>query len=294
MLLSYKKEDNSESSIPVIIKTRGHFRRLKENCAYPPLLIQFSGNSEQSSFFYGQSRLKLGMPCQGEEYVIHEWLVYKLYNLLSPQSYRTRLIRVTLEDPKNKKAFSPFYGILLENEHQMAERNNSVLVKRKIRSQQAMQGPFLRMAVFEYLIGNTDWSVEYMQNVNMIARDSISVPVTVPYDFDLAGIVNAPYALPAEELEMRSVRERRYRGYCIQNMNILDSTIVNYNHLKKDIYNIYTGCSLLGPKYVKATVQYLDEFYSTINNPKSLQKEFGYPCDKNGTGNVIIKGLKGE
>ncbi|HEY2350563.1 MAG TPA: hypothetical protein VGH64_16200, partial [Puia sp.] len=81
---------------------------------------------------------------------------------------------------------------------------------------------------------------------------------------------------------------------CIQNMNILDSTIVNYNHLKKDIYNIYTGCSLLGPKYVKATVQYLDEFYSTINNPKSLQKEFGYPCDKNGTGNVIIKGLKGE
>lgn len=295
MFLSYREGDSSESSIPVKVTTRGHFRRLKENCVYPPLLIHFSENNAQSSsIFSGQSKLKLGMPCQGEEYVVHEWLVYKLYNLLSSQSFRARLIKVTLEDPKNKKAVSPFYGILLEDEHQMAKRNNSVLVKRKIRPQQTMQGPFLRMAVFEYLIGNTDWSVEYMQNIKLIARDTISVPMTVPYDFDMSGIVNAPYALPAEELEMRSVRERRYRGYCVQNMKIFDSTIVYYNQLKKDIYNIYTGCSLLDARYVKATVQFLDEFYSIINNPKSLQREFGYPCDKNGTGNVIIKGLKGE
>lgn len=295
MILSYSGEDSTVISIPVKVKTRGHFRRLKENCLYPPLLIQFNENNEQSSsYFSGQPKLKLGMPCQGEEYVVHEWLVYKLYNLLSPQSFRARLLRVTLEDPKNKKAVSPFYGILLEDEHQMAKRNNSVLVKRKIRSQQTVQGPFLRMATFEYLIGNTDWSVEYLQNIHLIATDSLSVPVTVPYDFDLSGIVNAPYALPAEELEMRSVRERRYRGYCVQDMKIFDSTIVYYNQMKKDIYDIFTGCPLLEAKYIRTTVQFLDEFYSTINNPKSLQRDFGYPCDKNGTGNVIIKGLKGE
>ena len=73
---------------------------------------------------------------------------------------------------------------------------------------------FLKMAVFQFMIGNTDWSVPYLQNIKFITKDSTKAPLTVPYDFDHAGIVSAPYALPAEELEMSSVLERRYRGYC--------------------------------------------------------------------------------
>jgi predicted metalloendopeptidase len=57
---------------------------------------------------------------------------------------------------------------------------------------------------------------------------------------------------------------------------------------------VYTGCTLLEQKYIKSTTQYLDEFYKTINNPKAWKKEFAYPCDKSGTGNVILKGLKEE
>ena len=148
------------------------------------------------------------------------------------------------------------------------------------------------MAMFEYLIGNTDWSLQYQQNIKLIARDSLSVPYTVPYDFDHAGMVNAPYALPAEELQMRSVRERRYRGYCITDMKQFAETFALYNSLKNDIYKLYTSCQLLDAKSIKAATQYLDEFYNTINNEKKIASEFGYPCDKNGTGNVIIKGLK--
>jgi hypothetical protein len=293
LFLSYRKEDSSEISIPVNVKTRGHFRRLKENCVYPPLLLQFPRNDSQSSVLFHQSaKLKLVMPCRGDEYVVREWLVYKLYNLVTTESFRARLVRVKLEDEKNKKNPSPFYGILLEEEKQMARRNNKVSVNRKIRPEQTLPESFLRMAVFEYLIGNTDWSVQYLQNIKLLAPDSTTVPATVPYDFDHAGIVNAPYALPTEELEMSSIRERRYRGYCVQDMKIFDSTIAVYNRLKKNIYDLYTRCSLLDAKYIKATVQYLDEFYTTINNTKTLQKEFGYPCNKNGTGNVIIKGLK--
>lgn len=73
---------------------------------------------------------------------------------------------------------------------------------------------------------------------------------------------------------------------------MFDEVITRYMNLKKDIYNLYTGCTLLDAKYIKSTVQYLDEFYETISNAKSWQKEFDYPCDKNGTGNVVIKGLK--
>ena len=91
---------------------------------------------------------------------------------------------------------------------------------------------------------------------------------------------------------MSSVRERRYRGYCIHDMKKFDGVIALYNRLKKDIYDIYTDCPLLDAKYIKATIKYLDEFYVTINNADAMQKEFGYPCDKNGTGNVVIKGLR--
>jgi hypothetical protein len=232
------------------------------------------------------------MPCKGDKFIVHEWLVYKLYNLVTAESFRARLVRVTLEDEDHKKMPSPFYGMLLEDEKQMAKRNNSISIKEKIKPYQTMSEPFLKMAVFEYLIGNTDWSVEYMQNIKFIAADSASTPVTVPYDFDLSGIVDAPYALPAPELKMTSVRERRYRGYCIKDMKMFDSTIAFYNGLRKFFYSLYSNCSLLDDKYKKQTFNYLDEFYSTINNPKNLQKEFAYPCFKNGTGNVIIEGLK--
>lgn len=292
MVLTYQGKD-SAISIPVDAKTRGHFRRMKVNCTYPPILLHFSAKDKNpSSIFPEESSLKLVMPCRGEKYVVHEWLVYKLYNLVTPQSFRARLVKVKLEDENNKKMPSPFYGILLENEKQMAKRNNMVEVKEKVRPQQTMQEAFLRTAVFEYLIANTDWSVEFLQNMKLIAADSTAVPFTVPYDFDLSGIVDAPYALPAAELKMSSVRERRYRGYCVTDMSLFDPTIALYNRLRKNIYSLFSDCPLLDNKYKKQTLSFLDEFYSTINNPKKLKEEFGYPCDPGGTGNVIIKGLR--
>lgn len=293
MILKYRKKDGGEISIPAKVKTRGRFRKLKENCYYPPLLVNFSKSEiPQSSIFNKQDKLKLVMPCQGDEYVVREWLLYRLYNLVTPKSFMARLVRVTLDDVKNKKAGSPFYGILLENEKQMAKRNGAVEVVRKIKPEQTEQEAFLIMAVFEYLIGNTDWSVQYLQNIKLVAPDSNAVPIAVPYDFDHAGLVNAPYARPAEELNMTSVIERRYRGYCLKDMKHFEKVIALYNRLKKDIYSLYTECFLLDAKYKKATIKYLDEFYFTINHAGIVQKEFGYPCDKNGTGNVVIKGLK--
>jgi hypothetical protein len=131
-----------------------------------------------------------------------------------------------------------------------------------------------------------------MQNIKLVASDSTAVPFAVAYDFDHAGIVNASYARPAEELRMSSIRERRYRGYCISDMKIFDPVFAVYNKLKPAVYSLYSDCALLDEKYKKATIKFLDEFYETINDPRQVQKEFGYPCDKDGTGNVVIKGLR--
>jgi hypothetical protein len=296
MVLSYKGADSIEQKIPVQIKTRGHFRKDKGNCFYPPLLISFPGKDTISStIFSEQKKLKLVMPCKDDDYVIREWLVYKIYNLVTPKSFRARLVKVQLNDPQKKKQAAPFIGFILEEEKQMATRNQETLfVKKLLRPQQTDMNMFLTMCVFEYMIGNTDWSVEYLQNIKLLVTNTASVPVTVPYDFDHAGIVDANYALPAEELNLASIRVRRYRGYCILDMSRFDQAISQFNSLKNNIYALYNNNPLLDPKYIKSTLGWLDDFYKTINDPKLLKREFGYPCDPNGTGNVIIKGLAND
>ena len=283
MTLSYRGADSLEISIPIDIKTRGHFRKSKDNCAYPPLLLNFSkAKKKPGGIFSEQSKLKLVMPCGDDSYVVREWLVYKLYNLITPESFRARLVKVYLNDTQKKKTATPFFGILLEEEGQMAIRNQRVLVSRKmLRPESTEMNSFLNMAVFQYMIANTDWSIQYQQNIKFLAPDSLTIPHTVPYDFDHAGIVSTPYALPAEELQMTSVRERRYRGFCMGDMSRFGRTIALFNQLKDQFYAVYTHCPLLDAKYVRSTTAFLDAFYKTINDPKDCKKEFTYPCDPN-------------
>ncbi len=131
-----------------------------------------------------------------------------------------------------------------------------------------------------------------MQNIKLIAVDSSTLLSTVPYDFDHAGIVRAPYANPAPALQMRSTLERRYRGYCIPEMSQFTEVFEIFNQLKDDFYALYDGNPLLSSSYQNATLKFLDKFYETINDPKQAQKEFSYPCDRSGTGNVVIQGLR--
>ena len=233
--------DQNEINIPIKIKTRGHFRKIASNCKYPPILLNFQKSSTpENSVFEGQDKVKLVTPCRGDQYVIHEYLVYKLYNLITPKSFKARLVKVIYQDTVKNKSSDPYYGILLEEEKQMAMRNLShSLEKYAIRPESTQKTDFLKMAVFQYMIGNTDWSVQFRQNIKLIAVDSTSLPTTVPYDFDHAGIVRAPYAHPAPELNMSSTLQRRYRGYCIPDMKQFTEAFVTFNQLKDDFYAIY-------------------------------------------------------
>lgn len=291
--LTYKNDNGSTVTLPVKVKARGHFRKLKENCKYPPLLLNFSKETTENTLFDNQNKLKLVTPCQGDKYVIYEYLVYKIYNLISPMSFNVRLVKMTFENLNGKgKSSEPLYGLLIEDEEKMAQRNNMVAIdKTMVRPEQTQPKEFLTMAVFEYLIGNTDWSVQYRQNIKLIAQDSLARPYAVPYDFDHAGLVSAPYAKPAEQLLLSSTRERRYRGYCVQDMKYFDEALAQFNDRRDEIYKLFTDNALLDAGYIKSTSRFLDDFYETINDPKKLIREFQYPCRSDGTGNVVIMGL---
>jgi len=292
MLLQYKNKDSSLLSIKLMVKTRGHFRRLKENCKMPPLLLNFSkGEKTKNSVFEKETKLKLVVPCRGDEYVIREWLAYKVYNLITEKSFRARLVEVDFEDSLSKRKTETHYCILLEDEDKVAARNKSFVWKRKMLNMKDMESDeFKKMAVFQYMIGNTDWGVPYLQNIVLISKDTTKTVYAIPYDFDHAGIVDAPYAGTAEELEISSVRERVYRGYCESDKKNFAETFSLFNRLKNDIYNIYTSCSLLKPKYLKSVTRYLDDFYQTINSNKEIEAEFQKPCKTNMR--VEMKGLK--
>lgn len=287
------QSDQGTFDIPVRIKARGNFRRTMAGCKYPPLFLNFAkSTTPKESIFRGQDKTKLVTSCRGDQFVLNEYLVYKLYNLITPESFKARLVKMTYQDTVKNKSSNPSYAILLEEEKQLAKRNQSKSVEiEKLNPQKTEKEAYIKMAVFQYMIGNTDWGVEYQQNIKLISVDSASIPTTVPYDFDHAGIVRAPYAHPAPELKMTSTLQRRYRGYCMTDLSQITAAFETFNELKDDFYAIYKNNPLLSESYQKQTLKFLDKFYETINDPKKAKEVFSYPCDKNGTGNVIIKGL---
>ena len=287
-------EAGKELVLPVKMCTRGHFRKTMGDCTYPPLLIQFTRSDALSaSLFHDQRKMKLVVPCSGDQYVVKEWLAYKIYGLITPLSFRVRLVRVMLTDTRTGKDAVPFYGMLLEEEDQMARRNGLMAVSRNIQPEKCEKGPFLDLAVFEYLIGNTDWSVQYGQNIKLLGRDSLSVPTAVPYDFDQSGLVNAPYGKPAEELELSNVQVRRYRGYCVQDPAAFDSSFAKFIGIRPQVNALVGAQAILSEKDRSQLLKFIDGFYTTIGDPKKRQREFAYPCDPRNPGvNVVIKGLQ--
>ncbi len=280
MLLQVNDQTLGAATIGIRVKSRGHFRRMRENCSMPPLWINIdSGAKIKGTVFEKQNKLKLVTPCQGDDFVVREYLVYRLYNILTPFSLRARLAKVTFQDSAGKVKTQSQYCMLLEDEDKAAKRNddNNIRDEEKVTVERLDPEDFTRVAMFEYLIGNTDWSVPYLHNIILAFKDSAFVPTAIPYDFDHSGIVSAPYANPPEQLQLSSVRERVYRGYC-QEMKEFEANIALYNKLKDEIYKLYTDCRYIDDKYKKATVRYLDDFYKVINTPKTAEREFRRVC----------------
>lgn len=292
--LSYQDETDKTISIPIRSKTRGNFRRRKNVCTYPPLFLNFSKKTAANSIFQDQDKIKLVMPCKFDKYVIREYYVYKMYQLLTEKSFGVGLVQITLEDSTGKiKNNGPFYGFLIEEEAQMAARNvMNPLERDYVRPDQIILEDFLRMSVFQYMIGNTDWSVQFRQNIKLLSDDLQDKLIAVPYDFDHAGIVVAPYAKPAEALQLSSVQERRYRGFCIEDMEQYEKVFALFNERKEGIYELYQNSQLLEKSYINSTIRYLNGFYQTINSPRLAKIDFTYPCDPSGTGHIVIKGLR--
>ncbi len=282
--LSYQNEAGETISIDLKAKTRGNSRRSKNMCNFPPIRLNFKKNNTAGTFFEGQNKLKLVAHCQDredtyDEYVIREHLVYKAYRLLTDRGFRVRLLKVNYVDTGNQNREMTKYGFLIEDENFLAARLEGQIMKgKKIHAENSDRETVDRVSIFQYMIGNLDWSVKENHNMKM-CYISGSLPFCIPYDFDLTGIVNTEYALPPEMLPVNSVRDRLYRGYC-RTAEEFGAAFEEFNTIKDDLYALYQDSEYLSDAYKKSTLKYLDGFYETISTPKGVKKEFLKKCRK--------------
>ncbi len=280
--LSYIDDKNAESIHQIKLKVRGNNRANIKTCSFPPLEINFKKNKTKNSVFEGQNKLKLVTHCRNSkefsDYVREEYMTYKMYQLLTPISFRVRLCEVTYIDLDNKKNTITQTGFLIERTKEMAQRNNMVVYKDSLVHQDVCNKTELdKLTVFQFMIGNLDWSVPMRHNIKIVAPEKGGFPIAVPYDFDHSGMVNTSYANPPEGSGITSVRSRVFRGLCRFN-NGYSITFDLYQKLKPDLFSIAQNSSYLSDKSKKSVEKYLDSFYEILDDPKKVNQKIVTVC----------------
>ena len=282
-LLTYIETEGNSVSIPVEVQARGHYRRSRENCNFPPIRIRFSEDKVTNTLFSGQDKLKLVTHCNNRkifaEYLLKEYLAYRIYNLFCDESYKVRLARITYNDSEGKNKQLTRFAFFIEKTEHLASRLSGTEIELLILVKEVTdQKLTLIFSVFQYLIGNTDWSIPGLHNVCLISLHGPKY-VPVPYDFDFSGLVGTYYAIPDPKLPIKSIFQRIYRGPCVELETILP-VLELFNGKKSEIYSLISDFEYLEEKERANILRYFDKFYETLNNDRKLKKEFILNCSE--------------
>jgi len=271
-------KDGSTIKEKISASARGNFRR--ETCYMPGLKVNFRVDSTSSLTKFKE--LKLSNGCSSGEdpgqLVIKEYLAYKIYNLLTDMSLRVRLMNLSFKDLSGKRKPYTQFAFLIEDVDHMAKRNKMIEVEgTPYNTEQTNRDQMTLVTLFEYLIGNTDWSVPAYHNVKLIGpkEDKSVRPYVVAYDFDICGFVDPPYATIDEQLQdkISNVRERLNRGFP-RTMEELKTAVKLFNEKKEKIIGLIKNNEYLTSKEKSRTVDYVEDFYKTINSDRDLNRIF--------------------
>ena len=210
--------------------------------------------------------------------ILREYHVYKLHQLVTPYSFNVRLCKISYEDSEGKFDPTPHYGFLIEDIDDLAKRNGMKEFNDSIPNQELCNRLELdRLMLFQYMIGNLDWSVPYRHNFKLIAAKEKSLPFAVPYDFDYCGMINTFYAVVPPDMNVPNVRTRVFRGLCRQKGGY-DDALKHFQDLKPEIYAIYTESEYLSDKSKTSAIKYLDDFYKVLDKPKLFEQKIVRAC----------------
>lgn len=276
--LWYKDAQKLWDSIDIKLRARGNFRR--NNCYYVPLRIKLKKSDTKGTLFQGNKKLKVVLPClegrNGNDYVLKEYLAYKLYEVISPYHFKTRLVNLEfLEERGQRIKEHQVQGFLIEDIDNVAERVNGKQIKRVIHPLQHDAVFAVENAFFEYMIGNTDYSTRVQHNQRLLFIDDKII--SIPYDFDMSGLVNTHYAtvsniqnIPAQ---IDQVTQRAYKGY-MRDEEVFQ--MVRQTYLDKNERIFATIDSLKtyfrNPDQLTIAREYITSFYKILEDDKKFER----------------------
>jgi hypothetical protein len=278
---SYVGDDGAEHSLDLKIRTRGNFRRQKKTCDFAPIRLNFKKKQVKDTEFDGQDKLKLVVHCKFdqpyyEQLVLKEYLAYRFLQVLTDKSFSVRLLHINYVNTEDDSTTTR-YAFVIEDNDDVADRLGMESIKSADISHDDLDPAQESLVnLFQYMIGNTDYSLvkgedpeDCCHNSELLTATGEAPYTPLPYDFDLAGLVNARYAVPNPQFKLRSVRQRRYRGVCEQN-ELLPGTIQHFLDHRDAIYAIIDDLAPLDSSNRKDITGYLDSFFEVITSPRAI------------------------
>ncbi len=283
----YEDADGAVTTLEVGLRTRGHFRY--QTCGFPPIRVNFDKSAVRGTLFDGQDKLKLVAHCEDQEryeqYVLREYMAYRLFNLLTDKSFRVRLMRVRFVDSQGRRKDQLRYAYFIEHKKRLAKRIGIPLYEVEDLELAELDGEFLNLtSMFQLLVANTDFSpIAGPPDSNcchnyVLFRDTAGGPVTaIPYDFDQSGFVDAPYASPNPRMRIREVTQRVYRGRCLFN-DYVDGSIDALAAMKGPIYDIIAAQPGTTERVRRTLARFVDRFYAVLDDPKRVERDILATC----------------
>jgi hypothetical protein len=281
-MLSYKTNDSGPwDSIKISVRARGEFRR--KECYYPPLRIKMKKKDSNGTVFEGNKSLKLVMPCRpvkDNSLILREYLCYKMFEPVSKYTFSVRLVDLDFTDDKGKKSkAAQFIGFFIEDDDIVARRHDGKVIEGLNLHPKALEDSnAIRHDMFQYMIANTDWSTTFLHNAKLIQLNESKKYVPLTYDFDMAGFVDAPYAVVNPTLGIASVRDRVYRGFC-RSEDITQAIRKEYLAKEgeilgamKELENSFDGKEYAG------LIKYMNDFFDTFKDDGKFKSSIIDKC----------------
>lgn len=280
--LVYKDGSGTSVKVPITLRTRGHFRRQFRNCGFPPLKLEIARPAAKNSLFEGNRTLKLASSCRPsrpeyEEYILQEAALYRMYMAITPWSYRVRLAHITFQDSSGKAKPVQSWAFFVEDDRELAERRNVKRFETKGALFDDLEpAKWGYTQLFEYMIGNTDFSVSELHNITLL-KDTTGIVHAVPFDFDWSGAVNARYAFPDKILPIRTVRDRLWRGDC-RTAEQLAPAFAHFKSRRAALDSAVSTIDAMTPAVKERMRTYFAEFWALIEDPRRAATEFKRTC----------------
>lgn len=275
----------------IMLSARGKSRRDKKTCRFPPLRVEFKEKPGDDSLFDGQKRLKLVTHCRPssryQQYYVREYAAYRLLNAITPLSLKVRIANIEYVKADSGKTLDTQLAFFIEDVDDAAKRNGLKEIETGDIAVESLEpAAAATYAVFQYMIGNLDWSMRFApenddccHNTKLMGEraESLSDVVPVPYDFDYSGLVNASYTVPPESINVRSVRTRRYRGFCRHNTEarIAAARI----HADRSVFiELINSIEAFDSRSQRSTLSYLEAFFEDVSDEGTLEKKLLSRC----------------